>query len=146
METRIRILDNGTKVVLEDGDMLSDGSRIHVVIFHNKMDPQNNYYDVDEYLGDYGYDLTGRYLYDYLNSFRHLPEDEDELSVKFTELWYEVINGDFVEMKRQETSYSDGYIKQKLNSASFPTICVGEEKQRYEDEEEVIVLPPPWAQ
>ena len=128
-KTKIRILDNGSRLVLEDGCMLSDGSRVHIAIIHRKDGPQCYFYDVDNYIGEYNYDITGKYLYDYLSWFRWLPEDDEDTSVKFTELWYEVIDGEFMEMKRQETSYSDVYIKQKLKSASYPSICCEYEEQ-----------------
>lgn len=141
-EAKIRILDNGSRVVLEDGCMLSDGSRVHIAIIHRKDDPQGYHYDVDNFIGEYNYDMTGRYLYDYLAWFRYLPEDDEDTSVKFTELWYEVIDGEFVEMKRQETSYSDVYIKQKLKAVSFPSICFDDDEHLNEDDKGVLVPPP----
>ena len=132
-QAKIRILDNGLKVVLEKGSMPSENTIIHVAIYNNK------YYLEDKYICDYDYDLTGKYLYDYIESFRYIPEDEIDLSVNFIELWYKVINGEFIEMKRKETSYSDVYIRKKLSSTPFLDLCVGEAEELYEDDEVITV-------
>jgi hypothetical protein len=55
------------------------------------------------------YDLTEEMLEWFLaNKAKEIDEDH---SVKFTEVWYEATAGEWVEIKRKETTYSDKLIR-----------------------------------
>ena len=99
MEKIFTIIDHGFSVEEE----MREGLRIHVCYYDDK------HYARDFY-GELSTDLTNEMLGWFLAN-EELDYDED-LTTKFTEVWYDTSAGELVEMKREETTYSDELIRE----------------------------------
>ncbi len=92
------IKDHGFDLAMEP----REGICLHVCYFNDEC------YAID-FTGALSQDLTEEMLACYLADYA--KETDEDHSVKFTEVWYELIAGEWVEIKRTETAYSDKLIR-----------------------------------
>ena len=86
--------DHGFDLAMEQ----REGFRIHVCYYNNDCYAR-------DLAGELSMNLTDEMLEWYLVN-RAKDSDEDH-SIKFTEVWYDPIDGERVEIKRRETTYSN---------------------------------------
>jgi len=92
------IEDHGFDLAMEP----REGLRIHVCYYNEECFAR-------DFSGMLSKDLTEEMLEWFLAN-RAIEIDEDH-SVKFTEVWYEATAGEWIELKRKETIYSDKLIR-----------------------------------
>lgn len=99
MDKDFSFFDHGFSVE----DEVREGLRIHVCYY------DDTHYARDFY-GELSMDLTSEML-DWFLANEELDADED-LTTKFTEVWYDTSAGELVEIRRKETTYSDELIRE----------------------------------
>ncbi len=99
----VKFFDHGFDVALKEGEIhLTDRLRIHICFYNDESYARD--YD-GEFGKDLAYEMYDRYL-------ANRCEDDMDRAIKFTEVWYDVIAGKLVEIKRRETTYPDGQIRE----------------------------------
>lgn len=99
----VEFFDHGFNVALKKGEIhLEDEFRIHICFYNDECYAR-------EYDGELCKDLTNE-MFDWYLANRCDDAGEDR-TIKFTEVWYDVIAGELIEIKRKETTYSDDYFR-----------------------------------